>query len=522
MPPKTPFKVRSKIAKASAMSRTVEVTYDGWEKEYDEVVCLDSDRVAPYHTFTWAVKCWVKYLNWPLWPAMITIRTPGTEAGIENLGKENRLWVDFFDHSNFLKRDRCWQKKCQVKNFDDHYDENGFGTSGKEFNQSLELMLKSDATTEMPKFTRGTLPVQYKTVTTESVDQKRTSVGGDLWFENFAKNRERHCRMYVYEMIGNVKMKLEEGVSSDKTAEQEKMVVEKAKQAALSTTGLNPTSASAPRVAEEMNVYHLQSEDTERSLLERIAGKDDSKTDGPWKGRIKETAVELREEPVHSVLSESKDPSFNSDESKSTPAALEDGTLTKLPSDNEETKVPGQSIENIRSASTLPRKAMEHNTPRKPHLPAMQDDDSHADNKEDEDLQEVRRHPYCVMQAGQEDDLTSNANKHPKKTVISVPRKFEEALVKQRDLVVNDFTSMLKLFDDGHSVFLCLPGVVGAIVVMPHFFSPMLAIGSISLDEARDGGWVDPIAESASVSELINLFDFSLVHWGQVSKLIVT
>ncbi|KAF4315235.1 hypothetical protein G195_011030, partial [Phytophthora kernoviae 00238/432] len=45
---------------------------------------------------------------------------------------------------------------------------------------------------------------------------------------------------------------------------------------------------------------------------------------------------------------------------------------------------------------------------------------------------------------------------------------------------------------------------------------------SISLDEARDDGWVDPIAESASISELINLFDFSLVHWDQVPKQIVT
>ncbi|KAG7393468.1 hypothetical protein PHYBOEH_006072 [Phytophthora boehmeriae] len=108
-------------------------------------------------------------------------------------------------------------------------------------------------------------------------------------------------------------------------------------------------------------------------------------------------------------------------------------------------------------------------------------------------------------------------------------------------LVVNDFTSMLKLFDDGHNVLLCLPGVVGgalllvisqqfrnpfvlstAIVVMPLFFFLVLAIGSISLDEARDGGWVDPIAESASVSELINLFDFSLVHWDQVPTQLVT
>ncbi|RLN31590.1 hypothetical protein BBI17_009315, partial [Phytophthora kernoviae] len=107
--------------------------------------------------------------------------------------------------------------------------------------------------------------------------------------------------------------------------------------------------------------------------------------------------------------------------------------------------------------------------------------------------------------------------------------------------VDNDFTSILKLFYNAHNVLLCLSGVVGgallllvsqqfrspfalstAIVVMPLFFFLVLAIGSISLDEARDDGWVDPIAESASISELINLFDFSLVHWDQVPKQIVT
>eukprot|EP00644_Phytophthora_capsici_P007343 jgi/Phyca11/16610/fgenesh1_pg.PHYCAscaffold_21_\ len=71
----------------------VEVMYDGWPEEYDEVVRVDSDRVAPFHTFTWAVKCWVKYLNWPMWPSVITIRTPGTAEGIENLSKEKQLPV---------------------------------------------------------------------------------------------------------------------------------------------------------------------------------------------------------------------------------------------------------------------------------------------------------------------------------------------------------------------------------------------------------------------------------------------
>lgn len=45
--------------------------YDGWNDEFDEVVALNSGRVAPLHTYTQPVKCWVKYLNWPWWPAIV-------------------------------------------------------------------------------------------------------------------------------------------------------------------------------------------------------------------------------------------------------------------------------------------------------------------------------------------------------------------------------------------------------------------------------------------------------------------
>ncbi|GMF13749.1 unnamed protein product [Phytophthora lilii] len=108
-------------------------------------------------------------------------------------------------------------------------------------------------------------------------------------------------------------------------------------------------------------------------------------------------------------------------------------------------------------------------------------------------------------------------------------------------LVINDFSSMVNMFSDLHNVLLCVPGFVGgatllvvsqnfknpfalstAIMVMPVFFFLVLAIGSISLDEARDAGWVDPVEESASIPELISLFDFDLVHWDQIPQQIVT
>ncbi|KAG7384412.1 hypothetical protein PHYPSEUDO_002600 [Phytophthora pseudosyringae] len=108
-------------------------------------------------------------------------------------------------------------------------------------------------------------------------------------------------------------------------------------------------------------------------------------------------------------------------------------------------------------------------------------------------------------------------------------------------LVVNDFSSMLRMFDDAHNILLCVPGFLGgatlllvsqhfknpfalstAIVVMPAFFFLVLAIGSVSLDEARQDGWVGPIEKTASITELVNLFDFSLVHWNQIPKQVVT
>jgi SulP family sulfate permease len=108
-------------------------------------------------------------------------------------------------------------------------------------------------------------------------------------------------------------------------------------------------------------------------------------------------------------------------------------------------------------------------------------------------------------------------------------------------LVVNDFSSMMHMFHDAHSVLLCVPGFIGgatllvvsqnfknpfalstAIMVMPLLFFLVLAVGSISLDDARNDGWVDPVEKTASIAEIVSLFDFDLVHWGQIPKQVVT
>lgn len=54
-------------------SSSVCVRYDGWGAAYDEDIDLSTGRIAPYHTYTWTVKCWAKYLNWPWWPCVVSI-----------------------------------------------------------------------------------------------------------------------------------------------------------------------------------------------------------------------------------------------------------------------------------------------------------------------------------------------------------------------------------------------------------------------------------------------------------------
>ncbi|RLN66827.1 hypothetical protein BBP00_00002012 [Phytophthora kernoviae] len=87
-------------------ANTVEVKYDCWGDEYDEVLRRDSLRIAPYRMYTWAVKCWAKLGSWPWWPALVTIRTPGSDEGATNLSLEQRLLVDFLDKETFEGRSR--------------------------------------------------------------------------------------------------------------------------------------------------------------------------------------------------------------------------------------------------------------------------------------------------------------------------------------------------------------------------------------------------------------------------------
>ncbi|ETM34079.1 hypothetical protein L914_18763 [Phytophthora nicotianae] len=104
-------------------------------------------------------------------------------------------------------------------------------------------------------------------------------------------------------------------------------------------------------------------------------------------------------------------------------------------------------------------------------------------------------------------------------------------------LIINDIESMINVFDNPHDILLCVPGVLGgafllvvsqrydnsfilsaAIMIMPVVFFFILLVGGISMDDARDGGWIDPATEPATVTDLINLFDFSQMHWNELPK----
>ncbi|KAG1711414.1 hypothetical protein DVH05_008666 [Phytophthora capsici] len=55
-------------------------------------------------------------------------------------------------------------------------------------------------------------------------------------------------------------------------------------------------------------------------------------------------------------------------------------------------------------------------------------------------------------------------------------------------------------------------------MIMPIVFFFILLVGGISMDDARDGGWIDPAKDHATISDLLDLFDFNEVHWEQLPK----
>ncbi|DBA00996.1 TPA: hypothetical protein N0F65_006257 [Lagenidium giganteum] len=176
----------------------VEVSYDGWGSEYDEIILINDGRVAPYHTYTWVVRSWVKYLNWPWWPALVTMRQAGTLEGMENLRAENRLFVDFADKRSFEKRHRFWVDKTKIMPWQDRLYENRARTTGADFELSYLITMESAASDVFPSFAEGTLCEQFADSVAHSVASTKKTMGHDLWVRQFATNRERHNLVHRY------------------------------------------------------------------------------------------------------------------------------------------------------------------------------------------------------------------------------------------------------------------------------------------------------------------------------------
>ncbi|KAL7686799.1 putative PWWP domain-containing protein [Plasmopara halstedii] len=213
---------------------TVEVTYDGWGSEYDEEVELKSERIAPVHTHTTIVKCWAKMETWPWWPALVTIRAPGSTEGSKNLRLEERLLVDFLDREEFSDRCRlaftdfsifvnyilshritnmifrCWVEKSKILPYNlDESTQTKLGPKSKKSKSkgeakfrnlelSTNLLASCDAKEEFPKFVEGTLPVQYKKKVTRPTSVLRKEMGEEEWMRGFADNRIKHAITHAY------------------------------------------------------------------------------------------------------------------------------------------------------------------------------------------------------------------------------------------------------------------------------------------------------------------------------------
>ena len=92
-----------------------------------------------------------------------------------------------------------------------------------------------------------------------------------------------------------------------------------------------------------------------------------------------------------------------------------------------------------------------------------------------------------------------------------------------------------------HSLLLATPGLLSAslisfisrkatndailplaMILIPASFYALLLIFGVSLDEAREAGWVGEVAPPVQAKDLLSLIDFKLVHWHLVSKCIGT
>ncbi|TYZ68491.1 hypothetical protein PybrP1_008880 [[Pythium] brassicae (nom. inval.)] len=176
----------------------IRVRFLGWGEREEENVDVNSDRVAPFHTYTWTVKCWAKCKNWPFWPALFTVQTPGSASGAKCLKKLESVFVDFAEDWRYSHRTMsCWTHKSAIRPFNVDYDTFRAETNGPAFELALERVLCSTATPVLPHFVRGVLVRQFAMDLVKPVPATRRSLGSQLWFKELSSGRERFAAKFA-------------------------------------------------------------------------------------------------------------------------------------------------------------------------------------------------------------------------------------------------------------------------------------------------------------------------------------
>ena len=94
---------------------------------------------------------------------------------------------------------------------------------------------------------------------------------------------------------------------------------------------------------------------------------------------------------------------------------------------------------------------------------------------------------------------------------------------------------------DAHHLLLAFPGIVAGVIltlvarkcdneavlpfsmmVIPTTFYVVLLLSGLSIDDARERGWVGQTSPPIPVGDLFHLVDFGLVRWGMAKQLIST
>lgn len=80
--------------------------------------------------------------------------------------------------------------------FNHRFEHHCRNSTGADFEVSLNHVLQSSASTEMPAFAKGTLPKAFDATLVPTVAEARREAGDEAWRARFADSQERHVQMH--------------------------------------------------------------------------------------------------------------------------------------------------------------------------------------------------------------------------------------------------------------------------------------------------------------------------------------